>query len=58
MKKEISQLLFLDLAETIEQGKKKVTAQINGTLTLVYWQVGSKINTHILEEERAEYAGA
>ena len=57
MKKEISQLLFLDLAETIEQGKKKVTAQINGTLTLVYWQVGSKINTHILEEERAEYAG-
>ena len=57
MKEEISNSLFLELAKTIEHGKKRVTAHINGTLTLVYWQVGSKINTHILEEERAEYAG-
>lgn len=27
-----------------------------GYLTLVYWQVGHKINTHILENERAAYA--
>jgi predicted nuclease of restriction endonuclease-like (RecB) superfamily len=57
MKNEISEALFHDLAEIIEQGKKRVTGRINETLTLVYWQVGSKINTHILQEERAEYAG-
>ncbi|MGB6151015.1 MAG: PDDEXK nuclease domain-containing protein [Pricia sp.] len=56
MKKDVSEILFRDLAEIIEQGKKKVTAQINGTLTLVYWQIGSKINIHILKEERAVYA--
>nr|WP_286175034.1 DUF1016 N-terminal domain-containing protein [Cytophaga sp. FL35] len=26
-------------------------------MTIVYWQVGFKINTHVLEESRAEYAG-
>lgn len=55
MKKDSNQLLFQDLANIIEQGKKQVTLQVNSTITLVYWQVGNKINTHILEEIRAEY---
>src|SRR5680860_730783 len=56
MEGKTNELLFEDLALIIEQGKKQVTAQINSTLTLVYWQVGYKINTHILEKERAEYS--
>ena len=56
MEGKTNQLLFEDLALIIEQGKKQVTSQINSTLTLVYWQVGYKINTHILEKERAEYS--
>ena len=56
MKSNTKDLLYEDLAQIIEQGKKKVSAQINSTLTLVYWQVGHKISTHILQKERAEYA--
>ncbi len=48
--------LLKDLAQIIEQGKKTAVAQVNSTLTLVFWQVGHKINTHILENKRAEYA--
>ena len=52
----IDDLLVQDLAQIIEQGRKQVAVQVNSTLTLVYWQVGHKINTHILENQRAAYA--
>ncbi|WP_310104121.1 PDDEXK nuclease domain-containing protein [Algoriphagus sp. 4150] len=55
MKAKDSDLLFQDLASIIEKGKSQVVSQINSTLTLVYWQIGSKINSHILENQRAEY---
>lgn len=56
MEKDIEQQLFQDLAHIIEQGKNQVAKQVNSTINLVYWQVGYKINTHILENKRAEYA--
>jgi len=56
MQKEISDILFRDVTKIIEQGKHRVTAQINSTLTLVYWQVGFRINTAVLDNERAEYS--
>ncbi len=49
--------LFVDLSQIIEQGRNEVARQVNSTLTLVYWQVGKKINEHILNNQRAEYAG-
>lgn len=55
MGKEIEKILFTDLAQIIEQGKSQLTKQVNSTITMVYWQVGFKINTHILENKRAEY---
>lgn len=55
MNQEIEKLLFSDLAQIIEQGKKQVAQQINDILTLTYWQIGNKINQHILQSERAEY---
>jgi DUF1016 N-terminal domain len=55
MSKEIEQLLFTDLAQIIEQGKNQLAKQVNSTITLVYWQVGYTINTHILQNKRAEY---
>lgn len=48
--------LLQDLAQIIKQGKKRVAVQVNSTLTLVYWQVGHRINTAILGNQRAEYA--
>jgi predicted nuclease of restriction endonuclease-like (RecB) superfamily len=56
MSQEIEKLLFNDLAQIIEQGKSQITKQVNSTITMVYWQVGYKINTHILENKRAAYA--
>ncbi|WAC39340.1 PDDEXK nuclease domain-containing protein [Pedobacter sp. SL55] len=56
MSKEIDKTLFNDLALIIQHGKNEIKKQINSTLTLVYWQVGYKINLHILENKRAPYA--
>lgn len=47
--------LFDDLFQIIEQGKNEVARQVNSTLTLVYWQVGRKINEHILSNQRGAY---
>lgn len=55
MKAKDSDQLLQELASIIENGKREVTAQVNSTLTLVYWQIGYRINTHILENQRAEY---
>ena len=52
----IHTLLFNDLTQIIEEGKKQVSQQVNSTLTLVYWQVGFRINTDVIEKGRAEYA--
>jgi len=49
--------LFSELSQIIEKGKNEVARQVNSTRTLVYWQVGKKINEHILNNQRAEYAG-
>lgn len=47
--------LFQDLSQIIEQGKKHLSKQVNSTITLVYWQVGKRINNEVLENERASY---
>lgn len=55
MKGKDTKLLLEDLASIIESGKNQLVSQVNSTLTLVYWQIGYKINTHILDNQRAEY---
>src|SRR5690554_6433166 len=52
---ELPNNLIKELAKIIDQGKKLATSQVNSIISLVYWQVGYKINTHILENDRAEY---
>jgi predicted nuclease of restriction endonuclease-like (RecB) superfamily len=47
--------LFSDLARIIEQGRNEVARQVNSTLTFVYWQLGKKINEHILDNQRGAY---
>lgn len=47
--------LFQELSEIIERGKKKLTSQVNSTITMVYWYVGKRINDEVLKNERAEY---
>ncbi|WP_395042789.1 DUF1016 N-terminal domain-containing protein [Flavobacterium sp.] len=43
------------LSHLIEQSKHQVAIQTNSTLTLLFWQVGNRINQDILQNKRAEY---
>lgn len=47
--------LLNELIQIIEQGKRQAAMQVNSTLNIVFWQVGNRINVHILNEERGEY---
>lgn len=51
----IDKTLIKDLSNIIEEGQMRAAAQVNSIIIAVYWQVGYKINTHILDNERAEY---
>lgn len=55
MNNQLDQFLLLDLSEIIENGKLQAAKQVNSTLTCMYWQIGYRINTHLLENQRAEY---
>ncbi|HNW98026.1 MAG TPA: PDDEXK nuclease domain-containing protein [Bacteroidales bacterium] len=47
--------IFQELSQLIEQSKAQVVSYANSTLTLLFWQVGKRINEHILQNKRAEY---
>jgi predicted nuclease of restriction endonuclease-like (RecB) superfamily len=49
------QNLLHELSQLIEQSKQQVAAQANSILTLLFWKVGNRINTEILQNKRAEY---
>ncbi len=48
-------ILLNELSKLIEQSQQQVVAQVNSTLTLLFWQVGKRINTEILKNKRADY---
>ena len=48
-------LLFNELSQLIEQSKEQLVSYANSTLTILFWQVGKRINEHILQNKRAEY---
>jgi len=47
--------LFIDLSHLIEQSRQQVAMQANSTLTILFWQVGKRINDNVLQNQRAEY---
>ena len=49
------QALLTELARLIEQSQQQVVAQANSTLTMLFWQVGNRINEDILQNKRADY---
>ena len=44
-----------ELSKLIEQGKHQIAVQVNSTMTLVFWEVGKRINEEVLQNERADY---
>jgi hypothetical protein len=57
MSKELvrDQSLFGEIKALIEQGRREVAVTVNATMTMLYWQIGKRINVEILRERRAEY---
>ena len=48
--------LLSDISLLIEQSKRQIASQANSTLTLLFWQIGKRINDEILLNKRADYA--
>jgi predicted nuclease of restriction endonuclease-like (RecB) superfamily len=48
-------ILFNEIAALIELSKMQVVAQVNSTMTLLFWRVGKRINEFVLNHKRAEY---
>jgi len=47
--------LLNDIKELIEQSKQRIAITVNSTMTMLYWRIGSRIKTDILQNKRAEY---
>lgn len=51
----INNSLFEQIKNLIEQTKQNVAISVNSSLTMMYWEIGNKINQDILKNQRAEY---
>ena len=47
--------LLNDLRGMIDQTKQSIAATVNTGLTLLYWHIGARIRSELLNNERAEY---
>jgi hypothetical protein len=47
--------LIADIKSLIEQSRQQVASTVNSAITLLYWQIGNRINEEILLHNRAEY---
>jgi predicted nuclease of restriction endonuclease-like (RecB) superfamily len=54
-KTEYFQVLLKDIHKLIEESRQKVSVTVNAALSILYWQVGDRINKVILDEKRAVY---
>ncbi|CEN45464.1 MULTISPECIES: PDDEXK nuclease domain-containing protein [Capnocytophaga] len=53
--KPLNKNLLSELSVLIENGQQQIVYYANSTLTLVFWQVGKRINEDVLNNERATY---
>lgn len=47
--------LIGELRQMIDQTRESIASTVNASLTLLYWQVGFRIRTELLQNERAQY---
>ena len=47
--------LIGDIRSLIETARHDVAVTVNAGLTILYWQIGSRIRQDILKEKRADY---
>lgn len=49
------QRLLREVRDLIERSRQQVAVTVNATMTLLYWQVGKRVNEEVLKDKRAEY---
>ena len=49
-----SQLMH-EIQQLIEQSRSSVAVTVNAGLTMLYWQIGRRINQELLQDRRADY---
>jgi len=47
--------LLAEIRQLIDAARRRVAASVNAELTLLYWQIGQRINADVLQGKRAEY---
>ncbi|MCF8411756.1 MAG: PDDEXK nuclease domain-containing protein [Crocinitomicaceae bacterium] len=47
--------LVKEISLYIKESKQQLAITVNATLSLLYWQIGKRINEEILQNQRAEY---
>ncbi len=52
---QITNLLIFELRDLIEQSRQQLAMTVNTVMSMLYWQVGKRINEEILINQRAEY---
>jgi predicted nuclease of restriction endonuclease-like (RecB) superfamily len=51
----IDESLLKELSALIEKSKQRAVSQANSVVTMLFWQIGKRINEEILHNKRAEY---
>jgi hypothetical protein len=51
----VEQALLADLSQLFEQSRNFVIVQANSVMTMLFWNVGKRINDDILQNKRADY---
>ena len=44
-----------EIKTLIEKSRQQVAVTVNATMTMLYWQIGKRINEEVLQDKRAEY---
>jgi hypothetical protein len=51
----INTILIADIRQLIDGARQRVAQAFNAELSLLYWQIGQRLQLEILNGERAEY---
>ena len=52
---EVNKKLFDDIRNLIEESKGLVATTVNSSMTMLFWNIGERVNGDILNNKRAEY---
>ena len=44
-----------EIKSLIEQSRRQVAVTVNATMTMLYWEIGRRVNQEALQDKRAEY---